>query len=403
MEGAMTEHSELLPNLLDEDAFEVQMRGYSRRQVDEFVARTRSQTRDLEERLARALDDSEQVRQQLAVARQQPGAKPAHEEISERIAQILKLADDEAKAQKARANDEIAKARGDAQREVEATINEAREKAERMLTSAQDQAESFVSAARAEADKARDAARTEAEQAAADARKEADELLVSARSKAERMLAESTARSTAINDGAARRLELLSGTHAEAARRLAEIRDVVTELLSRDSARGSLEDEVAKAVAGAMSGTAESPRVPGQSPPADARMARKTTKPAAQTPAAASVGTTAPAQPVVSPSIAPQPAGPSGPHARPAPGAAPTAPPSPAPQPVRSGGQRQAGPAERQAGTPERQASAAERQASAAERPLGLGRDHSARDQAARGTAGDDSAQHQARKVTGPN
>src|SRR6266496_3892752 len=367
MEGAMTEHSELLPNLLDEDAFEVQMRGYSRRQVDEFVARTRSQTRDLEERLARALDDSEQVRQQLAVARQQPGAKPAHEEISERIAQILKLADDEAKAQKARANDEIAKARGDAQREVEATINEAREKAERMLTSAQDQAESFVSAARAEADKARDAARTEAEQAAADARKEADELLVSARSKAERMLAESTARSTAINDGAARRLELLS----------------------RDSARGSLEDEVAKAVAGAMSGTAESPRVPGQSPPADARMARKTTKPAAQTPAAASVGTTAPAQPVVSPSIAPQPAGPSGPHARPAPGAAPTAPPSPAPQPVRSGGQRQAGPAERQAGP--------------AERPLGLGRDHSARDQAARGTAGDDSAQHQARKVTGPN
>src|SRR6266702_2659452 len=71
----MTEHNELLPNLLDEDAFEVQMRGYSRRQVDEFVARTRSQTRDLEERLARALDDSEQVRQQLAVARQPTGAR----------------------------------------------------------------------------------------------------------------------------------------------------------------------------------------------------------------------------------------------------------------------------------------------------------------------------------------
>src|SRR6266536_6457047 len=420
----MTEHSELLPNLLDEDAFEMQMRGYSRRQVDEYVAGKGSEIRDLQERLARALDESEQLRQQLAAIRQQAGTRPPHEEVSERIAQILKLADDEAKAQKARASEDIANIRHEAKREADAALGEAREKADRTLTSAQDQAESFVSAARAEADRARETARAEAEQAGADAHKEADELLVSARSKAERMLAESTARSTAINDGAARRLELLSGTHVEAARRLAEIRDVVTELLSRDSARGSLEDEVAKAVAGAMSGTAESPRVPGQSPPADARMARKTTKPAAQTPAAASVGTTAPAQPVVSPSIAPQPAGPSGPHARPAPGAAPTAPPSPAPQPVRSGGQRQAGPAERQAGTPERQAGPAERQAgpaerqagtperqadtperqaSAAERPLGLGRDHSARDQAARGTAGDDSAQHQARKVTGPN
>src|SRR6266568_7337924 len=104
----MTDQTDLLSDLGHEDTFEKEMRGYSRRQVDEFVARTRSQTRDLEERLARALDDSEQVRQQLAVARQQPGAKPAHEEISERIAQILKLADDEAKAQKARANDDIA-------------------------------------------------------------------------------------------------------------------------------------------------------------------------------------------------------------------------------------------------------------------------------------------------------
>ena len=134
----MTEHSELLPNLLDEDAFEVQMRGYSRRQVDEFVARSRSQTRDLEERLARALDESEQLRQQLSAAHQQPGSRPPHEEISERIAQILKLADDEATAQKARANEEINKLRSDAQREADAALTEAREKAERMLTSAQE-------------------------------------------------------------------------------------------------------------------------------------------------------------------------------------------------------------------------------------------------------------------------
>src|SRR5260370_41370475 len=102
------------------------------------------------------------------------------------------------------------------------------------------------------------------------------------------MLAESTARAPAINDGAARRLELLAGTHAEAARRLTEIRDVVTELLSRDSARGSLEDEVANTVAVAMgSAPVEPARSNGPDQPAAGRMARKGGK----TPAA---GATAP-------------------------------------------------------------------------------------------------------------
>ena len=50
----MNDNSDLLPNLVHEDAFEMQMRGYSRRQVDEFIARCRSQIRDLEQRLARS-------------------------------------------------------------------------------------------------------------------------------------------------------------------------------------------------------------------------------------------------------------------------------------------------------------------------------------------------------------
>ena len=67
----MNDNSDLLPNLVHEDAFEMQMRGYSRRQVDEFIARCRSQIRDLEQRLARALDDGEELRRDLATARQQ--------------------------------------------------------------------------------------------------------------------------------------------------------------------------------------------------------------------------------------------------------------------------------------------------------------------------------------------
>src|ERR1700680_5108561 len=115
----MTEHSDLISDLDSEDAFEIQMRGYSRRQVNEFVARSRSQTRDLEERLSRSLDEVERFRLELSASRQKAeDSKPAYEEVSERMGQILKLADDEARAQKGRALDDIAEGAGDAQQEA---------------------------------------------------------------------------------------------------------------------------------------------------------------------------------------------------------------------------------------------------------------------------------------------
>ena len=130
----MTEHSDLIPDLDSEDVFEVQMRGYSRRQVNEFVARARSEKRDYEERLSRALDEVERLRSEVAAARQRElEDKPAHQELSERMAQILKLADDEAKAQKSRALDDITKQRAEAKQEIDRLKAEAREQTERML------------------------------------------------------------------------------------------------------------------------------------------------------------------------------------------------------------------------------------------------------------------------------
>ena len=135
----MNENDDLLPNLLHEE-FEMQMRGYSRRQVDDFVARRNNEIRELEQRLARSLDESEHLRRELSTTRQQALAgRPAHEEVSERIAQILKLADDEAKAQKNKADDDIAAQRTDAQQESERVRADARDQAERMLTAAQEQ------------------------------------------------------------------------------------------------------------------------------------------------------------------------------------------------------------------------------------------------------------------------
>src|SRR6476661_6363801 len=251
----MNDNSDLLPNLTHEDAFEVQMRGYSRRQVDEFIARCRSQIRDLEQRLARALDEGEEMRRDLATARQQAlGAKPAHEEVSERIAQILKLADDEARSQKSKAHEEIARQRNDAQSEAEKIRTEAREQAERMLTAAQEQAERAITSARAEAEKTVTSARNEAERTTTEARKKSESALASAKSQAKKALDEATARATAIHDGAERRLNLLSTRHGETIKRLTDILDGVSSLVAAENARMSLEDEVDQATAKTIAG-----------------------------------------------------------------------------------------------------------------------------------------------------
>ena len=249
----MNENSDLLPNLLHEE-FEMQMRGYSRRQVDDFVARRNNEIRELEQRLARSLDESEHLRREMSTVRQQALAgRPAHEEVSERIAQILRLADDEAKAQKSKADDDISKLRSEAQQESERVRADAREQAERMLTAAQEQAERTISAARNEADKTRTAARTEADRLTSDTRKKADAALANAKSQAKKVLDEATARATAIHDGAERRLNLLSTRHAETVRRLTDILDGVQGLVAAEAARMSLEEEVNQSVSKAVS------------------------------------------------------------------------------------------------------------------------------------------------------
>jgi cell division septum initiation protein DivIVA len=249
----MNENSDLLPNLLHEE-FEMQMRGYSRRQVDDFVARRNNEIRELEQRLARTLDESEHLRREVSTVRQQAlSGRPAHEEVSERISQILKLADDEARAQKNKADDDIGKQRADAQQESERVRAEAREQAERMLTAAQEQAERTISASRQEADKTRTAARTEADRLTSDTRKKADAAFAQAKAQAKKVLDEATARATAIHDGAERRLNLLSTRHAETVRRLTDILDGVQGLVAAESARMSLEEEVNQSVSRAVS------------------------------------------------------------------------------------------------------------------------------------------------------
>jgi len=62
-------NADLPPGPAPEDRFEVARRGYDRRQVEEFVARSRREVADMRSRLARALREAEQLRVDLAAAR----------------------------------------------------------------------------------------------------------------------------------------------------------------------------------------------------------------------------------------------------------------------------------------------------------------------------------------------
>ena len=327
----MNENNDLLPNLLQEE-FEMQMRGYSRRQVDDYVARRNNEIRDLEQRLSNSLDENEHLRRELTSMRQQAlGGRPAHEEVSERIAQILKLADDEAKAQKGKADNDIMKLRADAQQESERVRTDAREQAERMLTAAQEQAERTISAARAEADKTRTTARAESDRLTDDTRKKADAALANAKAQAKKVLDEATARATAIHDGAERRLNLLSNRHAETVRRLTDILDGVSGLVAAENARPSLEDEVAQSVTktvgtseGVTTDKADGPApgagTPGSAPP-DPR-ARRASMPSPQQVPEASNGAPGSGRPAATPDAEPT-------SAEPRPEASPPATPRP--------------------------------------------------------------------------
>src|SRR5579859_2020534 len=252
----MSEHSELLHEGAME--WEREVRGYNRQQVDNYVAWRAGQVRELESRLSQSLGEVEHLRHELSDARQS-AARPAHEEISERVGQILKLAADEAKSDRERgaadANDareaaraETDKLRAEAKQETDRLKAEAQDRAERMLTAAQEQADRAVAAAKAEAEETVTSARASAEQTIADANSHAENTVSTALAQAKQQLDDATARATAIHDGAERRLNLLISRHTETVRRLTEIRDVVTGLVAGETARGSLEDEVNRAL-----------------------------------------------------------------------------------------------------------------------------------------------------------
>jgi hypothetical protein len=63
-------HADLPPGAAAEERFRVARRGYDRRQVEEFAARSRREAVGMRNRLVKALREVEQLRVDLAAARQ---------------------------------------------------------------------------------------------------------------------------------------------------------------------------------------------------------------------------------------------------------------------------------------------------------------------------------------------
>lgn len=60
------------------DIFGIQMRGYDRRQVDEYVTRSQAQIASLEQQLARLAGENEQLRRKVNSTRQAEACQKSH-------------------------------------------------------------------------------------------------------------------------------------------------------------------------------------------------------------------------------------------------------------------------------------------------------------------------------------
>ncbi|TDB85339.1 hypothetical protein E1264_21475, partial [Actinomadura sp. KC216] len=233
----MSNEAEILPNLLQEDSheFEIVMRGYNRRQVDDYIARFVQKNRELEARLARAHDDSERLRREMAELRE--ARKPTGDDLSDRLRQIINLAEDEAQDKVAEAEAKGAEIRKDAEQESKRIIDEARSHAEKNLAQAQDKAEHVLASAK-----------KESESVLGSAKQEAEQTVTSARLEAERTLTASERRASVINEGATQRLTALTKNHTQALQRLTEISETLHRLLTAENDAGPLEKMVEDAV-----------------------------------------------------------------------------------------------------------------------------------------------------------
>jgi DivIVA domain-containing protein len=209
--AAEDQSTELLPLLdSDEPFFDVTMRGYDKRQVDDYVARAAVQLAELTAARDAALATSADRAAQLAsreaqieslraqAAKRTETLDPAL--VTDRIREMLQLATEEA-----------AQTRRTAEVEAERVLAAARADAERMRSDAaaeQQRLTANASQRSAEADQKLAQARTQASAELDAARAEAARLIEAARAERDRLNAESAAARSAADAESARRRQI---------------------------------------------------------------------------------------------------------------------------------------------------------------------------------------------------
>jgi F0F1-type ATP synthase membrane subunit b/b' len=269
----MDENRPVVSGAPREDSFDTAVRGFNRQQVMEYMTRTHDLLTTLERQIAvaraeaqraragadAAAAESERLRRELEESRAAPRPVPVHTELSDRMAQILRLANEEAEQERSSASEEIARLRADTQAECERVVMQARADAEHELELARSTARQELGNARetaarelAEARQAAEAelsrARAESEITLTSAHTEADQLRLDSVRHAEHLIDDAQRRSGAVNGLASQRLDALTATHSEALSRLGQIRDVLGQLLGADAAAGSLSAAVEAAM-----------------------------------------------------------------------------------------------------------------------------------------------------------
>jgi cell division septum initiation protein DivIVA len=224
--------------------FEIVLRGYHRRQVDRFINDVQAVVQDLEtrlvqvsaeadwvrEELTRNQQDLEQLRQELEAARQAAVPRTPQAELSERMHQILALANEEATQQRTRAEAEA--------REV---VDAAQERATVLLDQARAEAETVVAEARARAEAEVLASREESQRILGASAEESDRMVAVARERVETADRELRRREARMSDLETNRVGQLVSAHGEVLRRLAGIRESLGEILVREQENGAVD------------------------------------------------------------------------------------------------------------------------------------------------------------------
>jgi cell division septum initiation protein DivIVA len=223
-----TEHP--LPAARDagvENLFETVFKGYAKRQVEDYIAWLQEQVSAAKAELTDARRELATARDDLVETRAQLQTRPAHEEISVRMAQILRLAEEEAQQE-----------RDAGAQQAASVLEQARGEARAALEAAHANAADIVRAARRECDDDLAAARAEANRLVETARRQAEGTMADARERAQRALADADRRTEQITTLQQRRLAAVLSAHEDVVRRLEAARGVIGEILVQDGEQG---------------------------------------------------------------------------------------------------------------------------------------------------------------------